>query len=260
VAWRSIGKLVPASAAAPSGHSSSRSAGCGEAHPVPPQHLEISEQMMAERDRLRGLQVGEARHHAVGMLLGAVDQHALEVSRGSIEFGKGGPHPHAKIGRDLIVARARGVQSPRRRPDQLAQAMLHMHVDVLELLPARHAIRLILGRDPLQPGQDRLGIRSGDDALIAQHRRMRARARQILAPQPRIDIDRGVDLAHDRRRPAAETAAPHAAARFVLLAHRRGPRVPGAPLQRDGAPELSPDRRRFRGRYPGAGGARSARR
>ena len=37
--------------------------GVGEPAPVAPEHLDISEQMMAEGDRLRGLQMGEARHH-----------------------------------------------------------------------------------------------------------------------------------------------------------------------------------------------------
>ena len=40
--------------------------------------------------------------------------------------------PQAEIGRDLVVARACGVQPSGRRPDQLGEAALHVHVDVLE--------------------------------------------------------------------------------------------------------------------------------
>ena len=50
---RSIGNDVPASAAAPSGHSFSRLRGVGEAPAVAPEHLDIGQQMMAEGDRLR---------------------------------------------------------------------------------------------------------------------------------------------------------------------------------------------------------------
>ena len=41
-------------------------------------------------------------------------------------------HPKPEIGRDLIVARARGVQPPGRRPDQLGEPALDVHMDVLE--------------------------------------------------------------------------------------------------------------------------------
>ena len=65
---RSIGNEVPASAAAPSGLSLRRRARIGEAAAVARRHLDIGEQMVAEGHRLRGLQMGEARHHRRRML------------------------------------------------------------------------------------------------------------------------------------------------------------------------------------------------
>ena len=50
---RSIGKEVPASAAAPSGHLVEPLARIGEAAAVARDHLDIGEEMMAESDRLR---------------------------------------------------------------------------------------------------------------------------------------------------------------------------------------------------------------
>ena len=41
-------------------------------------------------------------------------------------------HPKPEIGRHLIVARARGVQPPGGRADQLGEAALHVHVDVFQ--------------------------------------------------------------------------------------------------------------------------------
>ena len=45
--------------------------------PVPREHLKVSEQMMAQCHRLRHLEMREARHHRLGMLLGAIDKRAL---------------------------------------------------------------------------------------------------------------------------------------------------------------------------------------
>ena len=41
-------------------------------------------------------------------------------------------HPEPEVGRHLVVARARGMQPAGRRPDQLGEPALHVHVDVLE--------------------------------------------------------------------------------------------------------------------------------
>ena len=59
---------MPASAAEPSGHSFSRAPAVGEPAAVARQHLDIGEQMVAERDGLRRLQMGEARHRVGGVL------------------------------------------------------------------------------------------------------------------------------------------------------------------------------------------------
>ena len=42
------------------------------------------------------------------------------------------PHPQPEIGRDLIVARARGVQPAGGRADQFGQPALDVHMDVFE--------------------------------------------------------------------------------------------------------------------------------
>ena len=78
---RSIGKEVPASAAAPSGDSLSRAPRIGEAAAVARDHLDIGEQVMAEGDRLRGLQMREARHHGRGMLQRLLGERALVGAR-----------------------------------------------------------------------------------------------------------------------------------------------------------------------------------
>ena len=87
--------------------------------------------MMAERDRLRDLQMREAGHHGVGMRLGLIDQRALKLAQCRVEAVDRAAHPQAEIGRDLIVARARRVQPSGRRADQLGKPRLDIQVDVL---------------------------------------------------------------------------------------------------------------------------------
>ena len=48
-----------------------------QAAAVARRHLDIGEQMMAEGHRLRGLQMGEARHHGAGMLQRLLGERAL---------------------------------------------------------------------------------------------------------------------------------------------------------------------------------------
>ena len=129
---RSIGNDVPASAAAPSGKSFSRDARVGEPAAVARRHLDVSEKMMPERHRLRGLQMREARHHRAGVLQRLLGQRLLVVAEQPVDVVDPRPHPQPEIGRDLIVARARGVQPAGGRPDQLGEPALDVHMDVFE--------------------------------------------------------------------------------------------------------------------------------
>ena len=88
--------------------------------------------MMAERDGLRGLQMGEARHHGRGMFQRAAGQGMLEGGQRRIRLVDRVAHIEPEIGRDLVVARARGVQPPRGRPDQFGKPALDIHMDVFE--------------------------------------------------------------------------------------------------------------------------------
>jgi len=104
----------------------------GEAAEVAGEHLDIGHHVMAEGDRLRRLQMGEARHHPVGRRLGAgqqrADQRIKPLDRGVRLIA----HPQAEVGRDLIVAAPRRVQTPGRLADDLFQPRLDVHVNVFE--------------------------------------------------------------------------------------------------------------------------------
>ncbi len=143
-----------------------RPRGC-EPQGVPPQHLEIREQMMTERHRLRDLQMRESGHDRLGMLFRPCDQHPLQFADRVRRLVARTPHPQPKIGRDLVVARARGVQPSSRRADQLAEPVLDGHVNVLELELLRHSVALIVGLDRVETIEDRLGVFRGNNPLVA---------------------------------------------------------------------------------------------
>ena len=165
---------------------------------------------MAQRHRLRGLQMREAGHDRAGMLLGAGDQrgqHRFDARDGA---PVGGPHPHAEVGRHLVVAAARGVQPPSDRTDDFGQAGLHGHVDVFQVPILGDPVALVLRGDLLQSSIDGARIFGRDDTLPRQHGDMRPAAFDILAPQDLVERNGGVDFAHDRARSFGEPAAPHA--------------------------------------------------
>ena len=92
-------------------------AAIGEPAAVAVQHLDIGQQMMAERHRLRGLQMGEAGHRIGGMRRGAIGQRAHHVGdlRASARRSRraptgGNPSPPGRCG----CARCAGGGRPRR--------------------------------------------------------------------------------------------------------------------------------------------------
>ena len=88
--------------------------------------------MMAERYRLRGLQMSEARHHGAGMLQRAAHQRVLEGGQRRIGLVDRVADVEPKIGRHLVITGPRGMQPARGGPDQFAKPALDIHVNVLE--------------------------------------------------------------------------------------------------------------------------------
>ncbi len=131
VASRSIGNEVPASAAAPSGRFVHSPPAIGKPSAVAPDHLDIGHQMVAEGHRLGDLEMGEAGHHRIGFGFGTVEQRLLQVAHHRVDPVDRSAHPQPQIGRDLVVARARGVQASRGRPDQFGEPRLDIDVNVL---------------------------------------------------------------------------------------------------------------------------------
>jgi hypothetical protein len=93
------------------------------------EHLDVREQVVRERHRLRDLQVREARHDRLDVCCAASSTSARCTSASS-----GGDavdlvaQPQAHVGRDLVVARAAGVQALAGVAGELDQARLDVEV------------------------------------------------------------------------------------------------------------------------------------
>ena len=169
--------------------------------------------MMAERHGLRGLQMGEAGHDRAGMFQRPRRQRMLERSERAIGLVDDVADIEAEIGRDLVVARARGVQPSRGGPDQFGKPALDVHMDVFERALEVESALADLRQDRVEALCDVFRITSGDDAVVREHGGMRLRRGDVLGIHVTVDVDGDVDFLHDRVGALREPPAPH------LVAH-----------------------------------------
>ena len=209
-----------------------------EARAVALEHLDPREQVVAERDRDRALEVRVARHRRVGLLLGAVEDRGRERAQRLVGLGARVGDVEPERGRDLVVARAAGVDLAA----DVAEQPLDRRVDVLV------GLLEVVDRDRREP---RLGV--------AQLRRRSAARPRAAAPRARA-CPRGRTAAAPRR-PRAGTPTPRARA----PCRRVRPRASRARAPADrsagaagrsaaaGAPRASAASRRCRSPAPRAG-------
>ena len=119
--------------------------------------------------------------------------------------------PEAQVGRDLVVAGARGVQPAGGRADDLASGAPRRSCGRLRgARPASKSPLLDLVADLQQAGEDRLGVAGRDDALLAQHAGVGDRAAHVLEGESLVDGQRGRVGVDDRARVFARTGPPRA--------------------------------------------------
>ncbi len=169
---------------------------------------------MAERDGLRWLQMGEARHDAAGLFLCALDHGELEIRKLGVQRVDLVAYIQAEIRRHLIVARARRVQAARSRADQLREPRLGVHVDVFERAGEFEFAALDLAGDLRQAFGDLRRIFLGDDPLLREHGDMSERAANVLGSETLVKIDGDVNGLQNRVGCALEATAPYLARHF----------------------------------------------
>src|SRR6266851_1223631 len=148
--------------------------------PVALQHLDVSEQVMAEGDRLRDLQVREARHQQ------RLDQGGDELAEGVDLVAQ----PQAQIGGHLVVARARGMQALAGFSYERGEPTLDVEVHILGLERPLEAAALDLAADARKAALDGRKIAPGKDAAGGKHASMRKRAADVLLREALVEADR----------------------------------------------------------------------
>ena len=147
---------------------------------------------MREIDGLRALEMRVARHRPVQVRLGDAHDHGLQVLQrlDRPQRVRAGEHRH--VGRDLVVARAGGVQLAADGADDLGQPPLDRHVDVLVGIQEGELAGVELGRDAVEAAEQLVAVGVGDDAGGREHRRVRARLRDVVGREAPVEADRRV--------------------------------------------------------------------
>src|SRR5688500_11692776 len=113
---------------------------------------------MGQGDRLGPLQMSVTRQKIVDMILGLVDEAALDLEQGSDGLKKMIPGVEPQIGGDLVVAGAGGMKLAAGRPDPLGELGLDVEMDVfLGHIPTESPAADV-AVDRLEAGDDLLGF------------------------------------------------------------------------------------------------------
>jgi hypothetical protein len=179
-----------------------------EALAVALEHEHVGQQMVAQHDRLGPLQVRVARH---GRLHGAprpVDQDGLGVAEPAVQPVHRIFQIEALVQRDLVVARAPRVELAAQGPDQLHQATLDIHVNVLELGPERKGPGLELAADRIQALEDGVALGVGEESRPAEGPGPGFAALEVVSGQPSVEGQGGGEALGGGVSPPREATGP----------------------------------------------------
>ena len=184
---------------------------------------------MREQDWLCALQMRVARHDDVAVLLRRLDERALQVLDLLLHSHDLAAHVHVRVERDLVVAAARRVQAAAGLADGVGQALLDVHVDVLEIDGELELPSLDLLEDVLEAGDDLVAVLLCDDAAFREHRGMRDGASDVLVVHALVEIDGGLELVDHLIGRLGETASPHSLAHLLFFSCIRARTLSGRP-------------------------------
>ena len=141
--------------------------------PVPPQRFDGAEQVMRQRRRLRRLRMRVGRHHRIGVCLGQFHQHLPALRCFLCDSQHLEPQLHSVKRQVNVVSTARRMHLSRGiLAAHLNQQILYVEKQVL----ASAVVTSRKDRPAVQPfdrGQTHARVAFGDNALPAQHQRVR---------------------------------------------------------------------------------------
>ena len=170
--------------------------------------------MVREVNGLGALQVGVAGNKDLGIFLAERDEGALQPGDFAEQRSDFVAQPEPDVKRDLVVARAGGVQL-RAGGDALRQLGLDVHVDILEFeLPLEFA-GLDFERNFVQPARDGDLLSPGQHADFLEHGGVGHRAENVMFPEPPVEGD-GLGELRDIGGGTATEAAAAGNGRFLV--------------------------------------------
>ena len=113
--------------ARPQGHDVDPLEGVAEALPVPLQHLDVSEKVVGEEDRLGALEVRVPGHGGLLAPGGLHEERPLKSGDLAIIFVDDVPEVEPEVESDLVVPAPRRVKTPPRVPNHLREPGLDVH-------------------------------------------------------------------------------------------------------------------------------------
>ena len=125
--------------------------------------------MMGEDDGLRRLQVREAGHDRLHMVPRQRDQRGHHAGQPFVDGVDAVAQPQADVRRHLVVARPAGVQLLAGVADERRQAVLDVHVDILERRVPCKLAGVDFGADGRQAIDDGAMVLGVEGADLEQH-------------------------------------------------------------------------------------------
>ncbi len=144
-------------------------------------HPEVSQHVVAKQHRLGMLKMGITRHNDVIVVLGKTYQYALERPQRTPYFVCQIRRHHARVERHLVVAATTRMQACARFANAFGKDALNGHVNVFvdrRVYFKGTVVHTVM--NGFEPIKNSLGVFGRNDALFAQHTRMRRRPRQVF--------------------------------------------------------------------------------
>ena len=172
------------------------------------QHLVPSQNMVAEDDGLRRLQVRQPRHDGMGLPLRQVRQERHVLPQERADGFHLVPQKQAQVRGDLVVARPARVDFLARRADALNQRGLDVQMHIFQLLAPLKPPGLDLLQDALQARHDLVALRRRQRAHPGQHGGVGDRPANVIRRQPLIEGNGLGETLHEPVGGLGEAAAP----------------------------------------------------
>ncbi len=191
-----------------------------EARAVAIERPEVRQHPVGRGDGLRPLEMRVRRHDGAIERGGLVEHDELERADQGVELRRGVHRPHARGGRDLIVATPPGVQLGGDVADFGVEQAIDERMDVL-VRRGRGFTRGQSRGHAVEPVLEALALLEREDAGVPERHGPGLGGADVERPEPDVDVDGAIELVEGGGRAGGEAAAPQAVRRGRARRGRR---------------------------------------